>query len=135
MHKTKLRLLTVQWLWLAVISCAVHAAALEHGGRPEDVGLSTERLERLTAALQQYVDDDKLAGSVTLIARRGKIAYLEAVGERDREARAPMRTDSIFRIASQIESHRERRCAAPRRGRQAAADGSGRQVFAGVSRD
>jgi CubicO group peptidase (beta-lactamase class C family) len=100
-HNTKLRLLTVQWVWLAVISCAVHAAALERGGRPEDVGLSTERLERLTAALQQYVDDDKLAGSVTLIARRGKIAYLEAVGERDRESQAPMRTDSIFRIASQ----------------------------------
>jgi CubicO group peptidase (beta-lactamase class C family) len=88
-------------LWLAVASCAVHAAALERGGRPEDVGLSAERLERLTAALQQYVDDDKLAGSVTLIARRGKIAYFEAVGLRDREARAPMSTDSIFRIASQ----------------------------------
>jgi CubicO group peptidase (beta-lactamase class C family) len=103
-HKTKLRRLAVQWLWLAVVSCAVHAAALERGGRPEDVGLSTERLERLTAALQQYVDDDKLAGSVTLIARRGKIAYLEAVGERDREARAPMGTDSIFRIASQTKA-------------------------------
>ena len=104
MQKAKLRLLTGQWLWLAVMSCAVHAAALERGGRPEDVGLSAERLERLTAALQQYVDDDKLAGSVTLIARRGKIAYLEAVGARDRETQAPMRTDSIFRIASQTKA-------------------------------
>jgi CubicO group peptidase (beta-lactamase class C family) len=68
---------------------------------PDSVGLSAERLERLSDALQSYVDDGQLAGSVTLVARRGRIAYLEAFGNRDREANAPMQTDAIFRIASQ----------------------------------
>src|SRR5688572_11907053 len=68
---------------------------------PESVGLSAERLERLSDALQTYVYDGQVAGSVTLVARRGSVAYLEAFGERDREANAPMRTDTIFRIASQ----------------------------------
>jgi CubicO group peptidase (beta-lactamase class C family) len=79
----------------------LHAGSLENGARPEDAGLSSERLERLTLALEEYVERDELAGSVTLIARRGKIAYLQAVGQRDRESGAPMRTDAIFRIASQ----------------------------------
>jgi CubicO group peptidase (beta-lactamase class C family) len=68
---------------------------------PDSVGLSAERLERLSDALQAYVDRGELAGSVTLVARRGRIAYFEAFGQRDREANAPMRTDAIFRIASQ----------------------------------
>jgi CubicO group peptidase (beta-lactamase class C family) len=99
------RLAAVQTFWVGVLlSAAAQAATLETGGRPEDVGLSAERLERLTAALEDYVEEGQLAGSVTLIARRGKIAYLEAVGRRDRESRAPMRTDSIFRIASQTKA-------------------------------
>jgi CubicO group peptidase (beta-lactamase class C family) len=68
---------------------------------PDSVGLSAERLERLSGALETYVDDGQLAGSVTLVARRGRVAYFEAFGNRDREANAPMRTDTIFRIASQ----------------------------------
>ena len=71
---------------------------------PESVGMSSERLERLTAALQGYVDEDRLAGAVTIVARRGKIAYMEAVGYRDRESGAPMTTDAIFRIASQTKA-------------------------------
>lgn len=70
-------------------------------GSPESVGLSAERLERLSEALEAYVADGQFAGSVTLVARRGRIAYFEAFGQRDREANAPMRTDAIFRIASQ----------------------------------
>ena len=68
---------------------------------PDSVGLSAERLERLGDALQAYVDKGEVAGSVTLVARRGRIAYFEAFGQRDREANAPMQTDAIFRIASQ----------------------------------
>ena len=71
---------------------------------PEDVGLSSERLERLTAALQGYVDEGRLPGAVALVARRGKIAYLEAVGHRDIESEAPMTSDAIFRIASQTKA-------------------------------
>ena len=71
---------------------------------PESVGMSSERLERLTAALQAYVDDGRLAGAVAIVARRGKIAYLESVGYRDRESDSPMATDAIFRIASQTKA-------------------------------
>ncbi len=68
---------------------------------PEEVGMSTERLGRLTEVLQGYVVEGRLAGSVALVARRGKVAYLEAFGQRDRESGATMRGDDIFRIASQ----------------------------------
>ena len=71
---------------------------------PEAVGMSSERLERLTAALQGYVDEGRLAGAVAIVARRGKIAYLESVGYRDKESGAPMTTDAIFRIASQTKA-------------------------------
>ena len=105
MSKKILGLAVAQWLGLAMLAAgAVHAGTLETGARPEDVGLSAERLERLTTALEEYVEQEQLAGSVTLIARRGKIAYLQAAGQRDRESRAPMRTDSIFRIASQTKA-------------------------------
>src|SRR5690606_1974677 len=63
--------------------------------RPEDVGMSGERLERLTATFSRYVADERLAGAVVLVARRGEVAYLEAFGMRDREAGAPMTTDAI----------------------------------------
>ena len=71
---------------------------------PEEVGMSSERLERLSSALQHYVDNGEVAGTATIVVRRGKIVYLEAFGQRDREARSPMTTDAIFRIASQTKA-------------------------------
>jgi CubicO group peptidase (beta-lactamase class C family) len=67
---------------------------------PEEVGFSSERLRRLDAAMQGYVDRGEVAGVVTLIARHGKVVHLEAQGSRDREGATPMTTDTIFRIAS-----------------------------------
>ena len=67
-------------------------------------GLDPERLSRLQAAMQAYVDNGQLAGAVTLIARDGEIVYFDAVGQRDREAGAPMQKDTIFRIASQTKA-------------------------------
>ena len=72
--------------------------------KPEAVGMSSERLARLTVALQDYVDDGRLSGAVAIVSRRGHIAYLEAVGHRDKEAASPMATDTIFRIASQTKA-------------------------------
>ena len=88
------------------LSLAVQGALAQGLPRtaPEEVGLSASRLERLTEALEGFVDDGQLAGAVALVVRHGKVAYLEAVGHRDREAGAPMRTDSIFRIASQTKA-------------------------------
>ena len=57
---------------------------------PEEVGMSAERLGRVTAAMQRYIDDEKVAGTVTLIARRGQVVHFEAQGWRDVSAKEPM---------------------------------------------
>ena len=67
---------------------------------PASVGMSGERLNRLSSTLQQYVDQGRAAGLVTIVVRQGKVVHLEAVGKRDIEAGAPMQKDTIFRIAS-----------------------------------
>ncbi|MDZ7692151.1 MAG: serine hydrolase domain-containing protein [Balneolaceae bacterium] len=67
---------------------------------PESVGLSSERLQHLTRVIDKNIDEEKLAGSVVLIARDGEIVYLNAAGMQDREAGIPMKENTIFRIAS-----------------------------------
>src|ERR1017187_2239327 len=67
---------------------------------PEDVGMSSERLERITGSIQEYVRDGRISGGVSLVARHGKVVYLHAVGMEDRDARKPMQTDSMFRLCS-----------------------------------
>jgi CubicO group peptidase (beta-lactamase class C family) len=71
---------------------------------PESVGLSAERLGRLRAAMRQHVADGRAVGVVACVARNGHLAFLEAFGDADREAGVPMRTDTIFRIASQTKA-------------------------------
>lgn len=68
--------------------------------KPEAVGLSSARLERIGAALKADVAAGRMPGAVVAIARRGKLAYFEAVGFRDKATGAPMTTDAIFSIAS-----------------------------------
>ena len=69
--------------------------------QPESVGLSKQRLERLTRHLEQrYVGPGKIAGCLTLVARQGEVAHLEAQGLMDRERQKPMAEDTIFRIYS-----------------------------------
>jgi CubicO group peptidase (beta-lactamase class C family) len=68
--------------------------------KPESVGLSSERLERISTVVQRRIDEKKIAGAVTLVARRGHIAWFKAQGMMDREAGKPMRNDAIFRICS-----------------------------------
>lgn len=67
---------------------------------PEDVGLSSQRLERIANTIQRNIDDGRISGAVTLVARHGKIAHLKAFGMAERETKKPMRTDNIFRICS-----------------------------------
>ncbi|MGH9426570.1 MAG: serine hydrolase domain-containing protein, partial [Terriglobia bacterium] len=69
-------------------------------GVPEGVGLSSERLERIGQSIQKSVDENRIAGAVSLIARHGKIAYFKAFGMANREDRKPMQTDHLFRICS-----------------------------------
>jgi len=68
--------------------------------KPEQVGLSSERLARIGAVLRADVERGRIPGAVVLVARKGRIAYLEAVGLRDKAAGAPMTPDAIFRLAS-----------------------------------
>ncbi len=67
---------------------------------PEEVGLSRERLARIGQVMDQHVGEGRMAGAIGLIARRGKAAYFETWGSRDREAQTPMARDTIFRIYS-----------------------------------
>ncbi len=67
---------------------------------PESVGMSSERLERLDAAMQRYIDAKMVAGTVTLVARQGKVVHLKAQGHRYVEGNEPMTTDEIFVIMS-----------------------------------
>ncbi len=76
------------------------ALEIPRASKLEDVGLSSQRLRRLHDALQSDVDKGIVPGAVVLVARHGKIACLDALGLRDREAGAPMAPDTIFRIAS-----------------------------------
>ena len=62
---------------------------------PDKVGMSAERLQRLTEVLNGYVNDGKLAGAVALVARHGKVAYVKAVGYRDVESKSPMTDDRL----------------------------------------
>jgi CubicO group peptidase (beta-lactamase class C family) len=71
---------------------------------PETVGLSAERLQRLRSVMQQYVDEARVSGIVTYVARNGRVAHLEAFGKADVETGRSMQKDTIFRIASQTKA-------------------------------
>jgi CubicO group peptidase (beta-lactamase class C family) len=68
---------------------------------PQALGLSPQGLTRITELMQRYVDTKRLAGSVTLILRDGKVAYFNTTGMADVENNVAMKPDTIFRIASQ----------------------------------
>src|SRR5215469_409788 len=69
-------------------------------GRPESVGLSEERLFRIHDTMQRHIDAHDISGVVTLVARKGQIAWFHAQGLMDIEASKPMRTDAMFRVFS-----------------------------------
>ena len=68
--------------------------------KPADVGLCPDRTQRLMDVLRREVESGRLPGAVAMVARRGQIALLEAVGQQDPATGKPMQTDSIFRIYS-----------------------------------
>lgn len=71
---------------------------------PEAVGLAPARLAEATELLNRFVAERKIAGAVAAVARKGKLAYLEAVGFQDLAARTPMTARSMFRIYSMTKS-------------------------------
>jgi CubicO group peptidase (beta-lactamase class C family) len=67
---------------------------------PEQLGLSSQRLDHIVTLVEDAVARNEVAGAVTLVARLGRVGHLEAMGWRDIERQAPMDTDTLFRIAS-----------------------------------
>jgi CubicO group peptidase (beta-lactamase class C family) len=83
--------------------CVQPAMAAGHDlptAKPESVGMSSERLARLGEGMAALVDQGRLSGVVTMVARHGKVVEFNATGKRDIAANAPMQKDSIFRIYS-----------------------------------
>ena len=68
--------------------------------KPESVGMSSERLKRLDARMQEYIDKKLVAGTVTLVARKGKVVHYTALGQSWIEEKKPMEKDNIFVIMS-----------------------------------
>ena len=67
---------------------------------PHEVGLSAKRLAYISTTSQKFIDEERLAGSVTVVARRGKVAHFKAFGMMDIKANKPMQRDTIFPIYS-----------------------------------
>jgi CubicO group peptidase (beta-lactamase class C family) len=96
---TRLRAIALAALLITAASAALTSKDLPQS-RPEDVGLSTERLARLNKSIHEYVDAGRTPGVVTLIARHGKVVHLDAYGKADLATGRPTRADDIFRMYS-----------------------------------
>jgi CubicO group peptidase (beta-lactamase class C family) len=100
MHRSSVARLLVVTLLVIAIDAPRGAAQSLASTSPESVGMSSARLERLTSVMDGYARDQQIAGSVTLVARAGKVVYFKPSGYLDIEKNVPMRQDTIFRIAS-----------------------------------
>jgi CubicO group peptidase (beta-lactamase class C family) len=96
-------------LALSPLAQSGHSASSAVGGglvrdlavaTPESVGVSSERVRRIDAAMKKLVDDKQVAGLVTLLERHGKVVAFNAVGQKDVRKADPVQKDSIFRIYS-----------------------------------
>ena len=92
-------------LWGVLSTFCLTAASIASAAdlpmaEPESEGVSSDRLQRLPAAMQRYIDKDLLAGTVTLVARNGKVIHLDTQGWKNKEDNTPMTQDSIFFIMS-----------------------------------
>jgi CubicO group peptidase (beta-lactamase class C family) len=89
----------VRLLILPAIVLPLVAASLPTA-RPEEVGLSSERLQRIHEMVMRHVEARDISGAVTMVARRGRVVHFEAHGLMDIEAKKPMAKDALFRLAS-----------------------------------
>jgi CubicO group peptidase (beta-lactamase class C family) len=99
----RLRSPAAAWLLIFALLSIVPVYARDAGlskGTPEDVGMSSQRLAKITEAFSKEIEDKKLPGAVIIAARQGKIVYSQAFGQQSPNAPAPMQENSIFRIYS-----------------------------------
>jgi CubicO group peptidase (beta-lactamase class C family) len=91
-------------LLLALVLLAFVAPAwaqqLLPSAKPEQVGMSSQRLDRVGQMLKAQIERERFPGAVAIVARKGKIVYFEAFGQRDPQTGAPMSRDAIFRLYS-----------------------------------
>lgn len=102
MNKTLRTLFTSLFFFIALVS-SINSQELKVTN-PENLGFSKERLNRIDEVFKAYVEDDKMAGSVILVARKGQVGYYKSFGKRDIASNSPMEKDAIFRIASQTKA-------------------------------
>jgi CubicO group peptidase (beta-lactamase class C family) len=95
MNRT-IRALTGLALLVLALTASIRAQEIE----PERVGISSDRLKRINALVERYIEAGEITGAVTLVARDGRIVHLEAQGVMDLASDSPMQRDTIFRIAS-----------------------------------
>jgi CubicO group peptidase (beta-lactamase class C family) len=84
----------------ASMATLVAAGGVPTTSKAEEVGMSTDRLQRVHDAVLKHIEAKDVSGAVSLVARRGKIVHFEAQGLADIDAKKPMMKDSIFRLAS-----------------------------------
>src|SRR5207244_4562449 len=94
MHRLIAHLTGVLLLLLPLVAHALPTAT------PEEVGLSRERLARIAPALARQIEAKSFPGAVAIVARKGRIAYFEAIGQLDPKSARPMSKDAIFRLYS-----------------------------------
>ena len=93
---------------LSILAVVVLSLLIVHGAgatglpsaKPEQVGLSSERLDRIAQTLRADVEKGRIPGAIVVVARKGRVAYVATVGFRDKAAGTPMTTDAMFRLAS-----------------------------------
>ncbi|MEH6567504.1 MAG: serine hydrolase domain-containing protein [Halioglobus sp.] len=97
-----MRRITIRILLAALLVLSSHVSTGKElaTAKPEKVGMSSERLERLSDMNQKYVDEGKFAGVVTMVARHGKIIHLDAAGTYGVDNTKPINQDTLFRIYS-----------------------------------
>ncbi len=96
----KINMFIVPLLILAFSLTSTVFAGTIPTAKPEDVGISSDRLRKIHELMQRNIDDGNFAGAVTLVARHGRIAHFETHGMMDLESRKPMEKSAIFRIMS-----------------------------------
>jgi CubicO group peptidase (beta-lactamase class C family) len=76
------------------------AAASVQAAKPEELGFSADRLERIHETIERHIAAGDISGAVTLVARRGRIAHFQVHGLMDLDSKKPMQKEALFRIAS-----------------------------------
>src|SRR6185295_17173624 len=96
MKKANAFILAIACAFAATLACAQSLPR----AKPEEVGLSSARLARVSEAIKGEIAKGRYPGAVALVARKGKVVYFEAFGQRDPQSGAPMTKDAIFRLYS-----------------------------------